>query len=98
MGRNWRRSLRNWRNDCYAGKKNFYSKAENYNVQSLLASSDSFWLITCYVGLKAENYLLNCRVETISSPSKQASRIFETSREYLNARIIITHPYGSIAC
>src|SRR5271168_1813595 len=53
------------------------------------------WLITCCVGLKAENYLLNCRVETISSPSSKAPKIFHTSPEHPNARIIITPPYGS---
>jgi hypothetical protein len=47
--------------------------------------------------LKAENYLLNCRVETISSPSKQAPRIFQTSPEHPNARIIITPPYAAKA-
>jgi hypothetical protein len=46
-------------------------------------------------GLKAENYLLNCRVDTISSPSKQAPRIFQTSPEHPNARIIITPPYAA---
>jgi hypothetical protein len=46
------------------------------------------------IGLKAENYLLNCRVETISSPSKTAPRIFQTSPEHPNARIIITPPYA----
>jgi hypothetical protein len=51
-----------------------------------------FFLI---IGLKAENYLLNCRVETISSPSKQAPRIFQTSPEHPNARIIISPPYAS---
>ena len=45
--------------------------------------------------MKAENYLLNCRVETISSPSKQAPRIFQTSPEHPNARIIITPPYAA---
>jgi hypothetical protein len=53
------------------------------------------WLITCCVGLKAENYLLNCRVETISSPSSKAPKIFHTSPEHPNARIFITPPYGS---
>jgi hypothetical protein len=38
---------------------------------------------------------LNCRVESISSPSKQAPRIFQTSPEHPNARIIITPPYAS---
>lgn len=47
------------------------------------------------IGLKAENYLLNCRVETISSPSKSAPRIFQTSPEHPNARIIISDPFGS---
>ena len=46
------------------------------------------------IGLKAENYLLNCRVETISSPSKSAPRIFQTSPEHPNARIIISPPFG----
>jgi hypothetical protein len=46
-----------------------------------------------YLGLKAENYLLTCRVESISSPSKSAPRIFQTSPEHPNARIIITPPY-----
>jgi hypothetical protein len=45
--------------------------------------------------LKAENYLLNCRVETISSPSKQALRIFQTSPEHPNARIIITPSFAN---
>lgn len=47
------------------------------------------------IGLKAENYLLNCRVETISSPSKSAPRIFQTSPEHPNARIIISPPFGN---
>jgi hypothetical protein len=34
-------------------------------------------------------------VETISSPSKQAPRIFQTSPEHPNARIIINPPYGT---
>ena len=38
---------------------------------------------------------MNCRVETISSPSKQAPRIFQTSPEHPNARIIITPPYAA---
>jgi hypothetical protein len=38
---------------------------------------------------------LNCRVETISSPSKTAPRIFQTSPEHPNARIIITPPYSN---
>jgi hypothetical protein len=38
---------------------------------------------------------LNCRVETISSPSKQAPRIFQTSPEHPNARIIITPSFSS---
>lgn len=44
-------------------------------------------------GLKTENYLLNCRLETISLVSKQAPRIFQTSQEHPSARIIITSPY-----
>jgi hypothetical protein len=47
------------------------------------------------LGLRAENYLLNHRVETISSPSKSAPRIFQTSPEHPNARIIITPPYSN---
>ena len=47
------------------------------------------------IGLKAENYLLTCRVDSISSPSKSAPRIFQTSPEHPNARIIITPPYHS---
>jgi hypothetical protein len=38
---------------------------------------------------------LTCRVESISSPSKQAPRIFQTSPEHPNARIIITPPYAA---
>ena len=38
---------------------------------------------------------MNCRVETISSPSSKAPKIFHTSPEHPNARIIITPPYGS---
>lgn len=37
---------------------------------------------------------MTCRVETISSPSKNAPKIFHTSPEHPNARIIITPPYG----
>lgn len=49
------------------------------------------------IGLKAENYLLTCRVESISSPSKSAPRIFQTSPEHPNARIIISPPYAAKA-
>jgi len=38
---------------------------------------------------------LTCRVETISSPSKQAPRIFQTSPEHPNARIEITRPFNN---
>jgi len=57
----------------------------------------SVWISADHVtiGLKAENYLLNCRVETISSPSKNAPRIFQTSPEHPNARIIISPPFGN---
>lgn len=34
-------------------------------------------------------------METISSPSKQTPRIFQTSPEHPNARIIINPPYGT---
>jgi hypothetical protein len=37
---------------------------------------------------------LTCRVESISPSSKQAPRIFHTSPEHPNARIIITPPYA----
>jgi hypothetical protein len=47
------------------------------------------------IGLKAENYLLNYRVETISSPSKSAPRIFQSSPEHPNARIVISDPFGN---
>lgn len=108
MERKLKRSSRSTRKNCFAGKKNFFSKEENYNVPTLpqngpfrlsVVRKDPFflavlWLITCSIGLKAENYLLNCRVETISSPSSKAPKIFHTSPEHPNARIIITPPYG----
>ena len=39
--------------------------------------------------------MLNCRVEAISSPSKSVPKIFQTSPEHPNARIIITPPYAA---
>jgi hypothetical protein len=46
------------------------------------------------IGLKAENYLLNCRLEATASPSKTSSQLFQTSPEHPNARIIINSPFG----
>lgn len=50
------------------------------------------------LGWKAENYLLNCRLESIFSSSKQSPRIFQISSQHPDARIIIPSPYANTRC